>query len=229
MTEGQPVRVLVAGTFDPDFRRNRVVMTLLERTGFEVEVVQRTLWGTERVALVNASKGKLVTRALRVYPSLLWATLRAKRPDVLLVLYPGYIDMPLLSAVARSRRVPVVFDTFISLHDTVVGDRALRSPTSLLGRATRLADRIACRRADVVIADTPPDADYFAGLADVPRDRFRVLWLGAPGGSLPSDRRCLARTSPRALPRDVHPPAGRRHDRASGEAPRRRRALSDHR
>jgi glycosyltransferase involved in cell wall biosynthesis/SAM-dependent methyltransferase len=173
------VRVLVAGTFDPAFARNRVVLALLERGGFDVEVVQRSLWGSQRHLLVDSPKSRLALRAVRAYAGLLWGMLRASRPDVVVVLYPGYFDMPLVAAVARLWRVPVLFDTFISLHDTVVGDRALRRPGSLVGRATRLADRIACRAADLVLADTPAHADYFASLTGVDRGRFRVLWLGA--------------------------------------------------
>jgi glycosyltransferase involved in cell wall biosynthesis len=95
------------------------------------------------------------------------------------VLYPGYFDMPVVAVIARARRIPVVFDVFISLHDTVVGDRALRPATSLMGRLTRLVDRVACGLADVVLADTPAHADFLAELTGVERRRFRVLWLGA--------------------------------------------------
>ena len=35
-------RVLVAGTFDPEFARNRVLVSLLEQEGFEVEIVRRS-------------------------------------------------------------------------------------------------------------------------------------------------------------------------------------------
>jgi glycosyltransferase involved in cell wall biosynthesis len=174
-----PLRVLVAGTFDPAFARNRVVLALLGRAGFDVDVVQRSLWGSERHRLVDTPKTALVLRAVRVYAQLLWALLRAGRADLVVVLYPGYFDMPLVAAVARLRRVPVLFDTFISLHDTIAGDRALRRPGSAVGRAARLADRVACRTADVVLADTPSHADYFASLTGVDRARFRVLWLGA--------------------------------------------------
>jgi glycosyltransferase involved in cell wall biosynthesis len=172
-------RLLVAGTFDPEFARNRVVLALLRRGGFELDIVQRPLWGGNRPTLIDRPKRQLVLRALRAYPSLVWALVRARRPDAIVVLYPGHFDMPLVAAVARARGVPVVFDIFISLHDTVVGDRALRAPGSLTGRLTRLADRVACRSADLVLADTPAHADFFARLTGVARERFRVLWLGA--------------------------------------------------
>jgi glycosyltransferase involved in cell wall biosynthesis len=172
-------RLLVAGTFDPTFARNRVVLRLLEGAGYELTVVRRELWGTERHTLVDRPKARLLLRALVVYPALVWSVLRAPRPDALVVLYPGYVDAVLLGAVARLRRIPLIFDTFISLHDTVVGDRALRRPGSAVGRATRLLDRAACRSASLVLVDTPAHGDYFQRLAGLPPDRFRVLWLGA--------------------------------------------------
>jgi glycosyltransferase involved in cell wall biosynthesis len=170
----------LAGTFEPGFSRNRVVLSLLERAGFEVSVLQRSVWGSQRYGLLDAPKTRLVLRVLRAYASIVWALLRVPRPDVILVLYPGYFDMPVVSAIARLRRIPVLYDTFISLHDTVVGDRALRKPDSLAGRLTLLVDRVACRAADLILADTPQHADYFASLTGVPRSRFRVLWVGAP-------------------------------------------------
>jgi glycosyltransferase involved in cell wall biosynthesis len=172
-------RILLAGTFEPDFARNRVLAALLERSGFQVETVQRSLWGPTRYSLLDGPKAVLLLRAVRAYASLLRALLRVPRPDAILVLYPGYFDMPLVGAIAKLRRVPVVFDIFISLHDTVAVDRALRDADSLLGRLTASVDRIACRFANLILADTPTHADYFAKLTRVPRERFRVLWLGA--------------------------------------------------
>jgi glycosyltransferase involved in cell wall biosynthesis len=173
------IRVLLAGTFDPEFARNRVLISLLEREGFELEYARRELWGRERHLLVDQPKARLVRRSLAVYPALASSVARAKRPDVILVPYPGYVDMPFIAPIARARRIPLLFDTFISLYDTIVEDRGLRSPSSAIGRATRAADALACRLADLVLCDTPAHADYFAGASGVKRSRFRVLWLGA--------------------------------------------------
>jgi glycosyltransferase involved in cell wall biosynthesis len=173
------VRVLVAGTFDTEFARNRVLISLLRREGFDVRLAQHELWGRERPTLVDGPKARLAGRALKAYPALLADVVRAKRPDVILVPYPGYFDMPLIASVARARRIPLIFDTFISLYDTIVEDRGLRRRNSMIGRITRTADTVACRLADLVLCDTPAHADYFATATGVSRDRFRVLWLGA--------------------------------------------------
>jgi glycosyltransferase involved in cell wall biosynthesis len=177
--DGRSARVLLAGTFERDFARNRVIKSLLERAGHDVRVIQRQLWGRDRYLLVDQSKGRLLLRAIHAYASLVWALFRSPRADLIIVLYPGYFDMPIVQLVAATRRIPILFDPFISLHDTLVGDRALRDPRSLLGRATRLADQVACRAATTVLADTPPHADYLAKLTRTNRSRFRVLWLGA--------------------------------------------------
>jgi glycosyltransferase involved in cell wall biosynthesis len=171
--------VLLAGTYEPGFARNRVVRKLLEDQGYTVEEVQVPLWGKDRFRLVDQSKIKLALRGVRAYSSLVARLTRAGRPDVAFVLYPGYFDMPFVRIFSRLRKFPVVFDIFISLQDTIAGDRALRSSESSMSRFAGRVDRAACRRADLFLADTPVHASYFAELTGVPRDRFRVLWLGA--------------------------------------------------
>jgi glycosyltransferase involved in cell wall biosynthesis len=173
------LRVLLAGTFDPEFARNRVLVSLLEREGFEIDVARRELWGRDRRFLVDEPKWGLLRRGLASYPSLAAQLARTKRPDIILVPYPGHVDVPFIAPVARVRRIPLLFDTFISLYDTIVEDRGLRGPASAIGRATHAADTIACRLADLVLCDTPAHADYFAHASGVKRSRFRVLWLGA--------------------------------------------------
>jgi glycosyltransferase involved in cell wall biosynthesis len=173
------ITVLMAGTFDRDFPRNRVLKSLLEREGVEVRVLQRELWGRERHIHVNQSKLRLLGRSAAAYAHLMLDLLRVERPDLILVGYPGYFDMPMLAPIAKARRIPIVFDPFISLFDTLVEDRGLRSPGSFVGRLSRVTDRVACRLADLVLVDTPSHRDYFVRVAGISPDRVRVLWLGA--------------------------------------------------
>ena len=172
-------RVLVAGTFDDD-ARSRVVIKALRLSGAELELIREPLWGQQRYVLVNQPKLLLGLRALRAYGRLLVRVLRAKRSDLVVVLYPGHLDMPLISGIARLRRTPVLFDMFLSAYDSLVTDRSYRRPGSTFGRVARVVDTIGCRCANLILADTPQDADHFADLTGVSRERFRVLWVGAP-------------------------------------------------
>lgn len=173
------LRVCMAGTWDPNFHRNRALRNFLERAGCEVAVSRVDLWGKREDAVVRTGKLRVVLRAIVAYPLLAWRFLRTRRPDIVLVPYPGHFDVPVLALLCKLRGIPIVFDIFISLFDTVVSDRALAEPGSVLARILLAADRIACRRADLILADTPPHADFLSELTGVSRDRFRIVWVGA--------------------------------------------------
>jgi glycosyltransferase involved in cell wall biosynthesis len=172
-------RILLAGTYDPDFSRNRRQRELLTRGGHEIVECRVDLWGGDRYKIVNEGKLRMLSRAVLAYPRLIVRFLRAPRCDAVMVLHPGWFDVVVLAPLARLRGMPLVFDAFISLYDTVVSDRALVSPRSLVGRFCRIVDRLSLRFASRVIADTPAHADSFAELARIPRDRIGVVWVGA--------------------------------------------------
>ncbi|HSR40810.1 MAG TPA: glycosyltransferase, partial [Longimicrobiales bacterium] len=137
------------------------------------------LWGERGHGIVRRGKLSLLFRAALAYPLLVWRFLTAPRPEIVLVPYPGHFDMPLLALLCRIRGTPVVFDAFVSLYDTVISDRKLADPGSLLARLTKLVDRLACRTADLVLTDTPQHVHYLSETTGVPVDRFRVVWVGA--------------------------------------------------
>lgn len=99
--------------------------------------------------------------------------------DMLLVTYPGHLDMPLARLLAWYHRKPLIFDPGLSLYDTAVGDRQLFAPKSWHGYACRWLDRLALALADRVLADTAIQADYLATLGHIPRERLAVVPLGA--------------------------------------------------
>lgn len=171
--------VVLAGTYVADFRRNRQIRRLLELGGHRIREVHVDLWPPDRVAVVQAPKGRLLLRAVPAYLRLLGKLIAMRRPDVVVVGYPGWFDVPLVAAVCRLRRIPVLFDMFISIFETAVVDRRLLTDHGVAGRLTRLADQLASRTAHRVLLDTAPHADYVADLTRVRREKFGVLPLGA--------------------------------------------------
>jgi glycosyltransferase involved in cell wall biosynthesis len=100
------------------------------------------------------------------------AQVQAKRPDCIVVPYPGH---GVVGAVKAATDVPVVLDLFLSAYDTVIEDRQLVAPGSLGAWWLQQLDRRACASADVVVLDTPANAAYVAELTGVPAERF--AWL----------------------------------------------------
>ncbi|MGH8916656.1 MAG: glycosyltransferase [Acidimicrobiia bacterium] len=173
------MKIIWAGTFEPGFSRNRKLARLLEIAGADVTVVREPLWGDDRVGLATGGWSRTAFSALWKYPRLLLRLLKAGRPDLYLVSYPGWFDMPVVRLAAWLRRRPVVFDPFISLYDTMISDRRLHSDRSALARVATLVDRWSLRLSSRIVADTPPHLLLFDTLAPGVGSRGDVLPIGA--------------------------------------------------
>jgi len=105
------------------------------------------------------------------------AAVAARRPRCIVVPYPGHA---VVETVRRATDVPVVLDLFLSAYDTVVEDRRIAEPGSLLAAFVQRLDTRACGAADLVLLDTPENAAYVASLTGLPADRFAWLPVDDP-------------------------------------------------
>jgi glycosyltransferase involved in cell wall biosynthesis len=170
---------LLTGTFDPDHPRNRIIRALIDAAGWDVIEHRAELWGDVRYSKMSSQRARTAWRGARAYVSLLARAARAPRPDLVMMLYPGHIDMLVLGPLWRLRGVPVIFDPLISLFDTITEDRRLSAKGSLLGRVSMLVDKLSFRLANLVVADTRQVADHYAALIGIDRAHIAVLLPGA--------------------------------------------------
>ena len=167
------MRVLYFGTYERHYPRNAQVISALRSAGVDVLEHHLPVWETSphkwRAGAGAAARLALAEARL----------LRRPRADfdAVIVGYPGHLDLAAARRAARGR--PVVFNPLVSLYDTFVDDRARFRRGSLAARALSAIDRRALRAADLVIADTNAGADYLASLADIPRSRIEVCFVGA--------------------------------------------------
>ena len=167
------MRVLYFGTYEREYPRNAQVISCLRGAGVEVVEKHIPLWETERHKF---SPGvRMLARAVVAEVQL--ALTAAPEADVLVVGYPGHLDMVAAKRIARDR--PVVFNPLVSLEDTMVSDRQLVRRGSPTAKAMRFVDRAAFRRADLVVADTVAHGRYFASRFALPTDRVAVCYVGA--------------------------------------------------
>jgi glycosyltransferase involved in cell wall biosynthesis len=166
------LRALYFGTYERDYPRNAQVISALRRAGVEVDERNEPVWrggeqwraGLRTAARIAAAQARLLRSG-------------AVDADVVLVGYPGHGDLDVARRVARDR--PVVFNPLVSLFDTLVADRARFGARSPAGRTLLWLDRHAFRSADLVVADTQANADYFAGLAGLGSGRIAACFVGA--------------------------------------------------
>jgi glycosyltransferase involved in cell wall biosynthesis len=173
-----PMRVLMIGTFDPDYTRNRQLVRLMRARGVDLRTEAVPLWGTTRFDAIGSSvwsRARLAWRVMAAEARVAWTFLRAERPDVVLVGFPGQLDAVVLGVLCRLRRVPMVLEFFISMHETMVTDRQLVGAGGLLARLLGWVDRTAVRLSAVVLADTPADAAFIAEVGGIDSHRVAVV------------------------------------------------------
>jgi glycosyltransferase involved in cell wall biosynthesis len=177
------MRVLYWGAYDAAYVRNRVIIDGLRLNGVDVVECNVPLWSGTADKVRNAGKGwlnpKLPLRMAWAYTRLLVKYVAGGRYDILFVGYAGHIDVFPARVLSWLSRRPLVFDAFLSLHETVVDDRRLVAPDSMLARVLFRIDKVGCAMADLVLLDTQANVEYFADKYDLPRERFLRVWVGA--------------------------------------------------
>ncbi|MFN3337578.1 MAG: glycosyltransferase, partial [Thermomicrobium sp.] len=137
--------------------------------------------------------GALTRLGIRLFSGELRLALRARRPlawaDTVLFGYPGQWDVVFWAPLVRRAGCRIVFDPLVTLIETFVDDRQLVAPGSWQARFLRLLDQQALRAADLILADTPQQASYWAALAGVSLERFVILPVGVDESVFHSQRR----------------------------------------
>lgn len=115
---------------------------------------------------------------LLCYPVLAWRLIRAPRADLILIGYPGILDVFIATPIARMRRMPVIWDVFLSVYDTVCEDRRLLRADGLAGRCLRWLEGAALRRVDLAFMDTQAHARRVETLFDLKEGQCDSVWVG---------------------------------------------------
>lgn len=153
----------------------------LRRAGFGLDEIHASIWEgvADKSQLSLLGWAGRTLRWLAAYPWLIWRYLRAPAHDVVLVPYMGHLDVMILWPFAKLRGAPIVWDAFLSLHDTVVSDR------QMVGRRNPLAwlvygwEWLACRAASRVVLDTDAHAALFQELYGISAERTASVFVGA--------------------------------------------------
>jgi Glycosyltransferase len=175
------MRVLCWGTYDTGKPRARLLLEGLRLQGVEVMQCHVDIWrGVQDKSQVRGLWQRLgiAARWLSAYPRLAWQLARAPRPDVLLIGFPGVLDILIAAPIARMRGIPLCWDMFMSIYDTVVEDRQLLRRNDLLAKFLHAVEGFALRRADLVFLDTQAHARRVESLFGLKSGSAHAVWVG---------------------------------------------------
>ncbi|MBN1658756.1 MAG: glycosyltransferase [Anaerolineae bacterium] len=176
------MRVCYFGTYRTEYSRNQIMIEGLRRAGVEVIMCQVPLWtGIEdrvQAALGGWKQPGFLKRAVGSYRTLLKAFKQVPGFDVLMLGYPGQIDVFVARLLANRRRTPLVLDVFMSIYLIAV-ERGLvdRNPTT--GKLIWLLEKRACSLPDHLIIDTAEYTDWFHDTYNLDPARFGLVPTGA--------------------------------------------------
>ncbi len=176
------MKVVFWGTYDTGKPRTRILLRGLQENGVTVSECHSTVWyDVEDKSQVRGPVSRLgiLIRWISKYPSLITRYLKSPRHDAVVVAYMGHLDVLMLWPFARMRRIPIVWDAFLSLYNTVVEDRKLVSKWNPLAVVLYCWEWLACRACDLLILDTQAHADYFADKFHVEKKELKAVFVGA--------------------------------------------------
>lgn len=182
MTASSPINLTVVfwGTYDTGKPRVRLLLEGARHAGIEVIECHEDVWKgvPDKSLLGPVATAYYALRCLFLYPLLVWRYMRLPEHDAVCVSYMGQFDVLVIWLATRLRQVPLVWDMFISLYDTVTGDRRLASKSSLLGKSLYAIEWLGCRAADVVFIDTPSHARYVERTFDLAESIVGSVFIG---------------------------------------------------
>ena len=181
-TVERPLRVCYFGTYRANYSRNQIMIEGLRRNGVEVVECHVPLWRGIEDRVQVASGGWLrpafVVRAIRTYWELLRAYCRIDDYDVMVLGYPGQLDVYLARVLTWLRRKPLVLDVFMSLYLIAV-ERGLTARHPITTRLIYWLEKLACRLPDLLIQDTAEYVEWFHQVYGLNHARFRLVPTGA--------------------------------------------------
>jgi glycosyltransferase involved in cell wall biosynthesis len=175
-------RICYFGTYRRDYPRNQILIEGLRRAGYEVLECHVPLWGTEADRVQVASGGWMkpafIGRFLRAYWRLLARYRQTGAYDVLVIGYPGQIDVFVGWLLAGLRGKPLVWDVLNSLY-LITLERGIRQRSRITVEMIRLVERLACKLPDRMLLDTEQFVAWFVQTHGANPSRFRLVQIGA--------------------------------------------------
>lgn len=98
--------------------------------------------------------------------------------DLVYVPYPSHTDAWFACLLARFKGRPVIIDAFFGLYDTIIRDRKLFVPKSLLAKLIWGYERRVLESADCVLVDTQEHVLMLENDYKIPRRRLKAIPVG---------------------------------------------------
>lgn len=175
------MKLVLWGTYDKGKPRVRILLRGLRENGIEVIECHANIWqGVEdKFTLKNSWKFvSILWIWLTSYPKLIFKYLYLPKHDAVLVGYMGHLDTIIIWPFAKLRGVPLVWDAFLSIFNTIVEDRKLIGGLNPLAYFIYITEWLSCHVSDLILLDTNAHIKYFCKLYNLSPQKFFRIFVG---------------------------------------------------
>jgi len=151
------MKILFFGTYNPDYSRNRVLLSGFKENNINVIECHSDLKGIKKYIDLFQQHKKY-----------------RNKYDLMFVAFPGQLTMIFARFLSRKK---IVFDAFTSLYDSNVFDRKTVGEKSLRAKYYWFLDWLSCSLADKILLDTNEHIKYFIKTFKIKRDKFIRLFV----------------------------------------------------
>jgi glycosyltransferase involved in cell wall biosynthesis len=182
MNSNQTLKVCYFGTYRENYSRNQIMIAGLREVGVEVIECQETLWRDidDRIQLASGGwiKFSFAGRLSRTYFQLFRKYSEIKDYDILVIGYPGQLDVFFGWFLSRIKNRPLVWDVFMSIY-LISLERGLNKASRLSVRLINIIEWIGLRLPDRDIIDTNQYAAWLQQTYGISREKIDLVPTGA--------------------------------------------------
>jgi glycosyltransferase involved in cell wall biosynthesis len=183
------MRICIFGTYESNYLRNRILIQALTAEKIDFIEVNHSV-----PPFISTSTIKKLSIYLRMIKNLI-RNLRKATYDLILVLYPGIQSIMIAKWFGKKK---IIFDPFISVYEAAAFEYKTIKPHSILGRFYYNIEKCALNSADLLIADTFAQADYYRREFGVKKPIHRIF-VGADTETLQNYQKGL-KNDPNSIP-----------------------------
>lgn len=154
---GTPKKVGYFSTYKKNYTRTETLLELLKRNDIEVEKI-----------MYEEGIFKYIKALIKLHK-------KRNKFNVLIVAFRGHEILPFVRLIFKKK---IIYDSFISIYDTLCFDRCIFKPKSIIGKFLKWYDTFLCKISDFVLLDTRTHMEYFIKNFSVEKNKISYLYVG---------------------------------------------------